>query len=110
LTDQEDLERNGQEAQPSGERAQQEEQRRPRRGGRRYGRRPKVCAFCADKSRRIDYKDPEPLRRYLTGQGKIRPRRQTGVCAKHQRRLAREVKRARHLALLPFTAEHIRSS
>jgi small subunit ribosomal protein S18 len=54
------------------------------------------------------YKDVELLRRYLTERGKIRPRRQTGLCARDQRRLATAVKRARHLALLPFTAEHLR--
>lgn len=54
------------------------------------------------------YKDVELLRRYLTERGRIRPRRQTGLCARDQRRLAVAVKRARHLALLPFTAEHAR--
>ena len=57
---------------------------------------------------KIDYKDHDMLRRYLTDRAKIRPRRQTGTCAKHQRALARAIKRARHLALLPFTGEHIR--
>jgi len=56
----------------------------------------------------IDYKDVETLRRYLTDRGKIKPRRQTGTCAKHQRKLAVAIKRARHLALLPFAAEHVR--
>lgn len=79
-----------------------------RRGGRRPGRRRKVCAFCLEKTRTIDYKDVNMLRRYLTDRSKIRSRRKTGTCAKHQRRLAIAVKRARHLALLPFTAEHIR--
>jgi small subunit ribosomal protein S18 len=78
------------------------------KGGRRMIRRSKVCAFCADGVKVIDYKQPEMLRRYLTDRGKIRPRRQTGACARHQRRLAMAVKRARHLALLPFTAEHTR--
>ncbi len=83
--------------------------RRGRRRGRRsYRRRPKVCAFCADKSATIDYKRPDQLRRYITDRGKIRPRRQTGMCAKHQRAVAIAVKRARHLALLPFTADHVR--
>lgn len=82
----------------------------PRRGRRGVGfrRKPKVCAFCADKTASIDYKRPDQLRRYLTDRGKIRPRRQTGMCAKHQRALSIAIKRARHLALLPFTAEHIR--
>jgi len=77
-------------------------------GRRRFQRRKKVCAFCLDKSRAIDYKDIGTLRRYLTDRGKIKSRRKTGTCAKHQRRLATAVKRARHLALLPFTAEHMR--
>jgi small subunit ribosomal protein S18 len=74
----------------------------------RYAPRRKVCAFCLEKTRVIDYKDVGTLRRFLTDRGKIRSRRKTGTCAKHQRRLAIAVKRARHLALLPFTAEHIR--
>lgn len=76
--------------------------------GRMAGRRNKVCNFCIDKMRRVPYRDADMLRRYLTERGKIRPRRQTGTCARHQRSLAVAVKRARHLALLPFTAEHIR--
>jgi len=56
----------------------------------------------------IDYKDVQGLRRFLSDRGKIRPRRQTGTCARHQRELAHAIKRARHLALLPFTADHIR--
>ncbi len=78
-------------------------------GAGRFGpRRSKLCNFCLDKVKEVPYKDSELLRRYLTERGKIRPRRQTGTCAKHQRSLARAVKRARHLALLPFTAEHLR--
>jgi small subunit ribosomal protein S18 len=80
----------------------------PRQGRRRFAPRRKVCAFCLEKSKKIDYKDLGTLRRYLTERGKIKSRRKTGTCAKHQRRLAVAVKRARHLALLPFTAEHIR--
>ncbi|RLC99197.1 MAG: 30S ribosomal protein S18 [Chloroflexi bacterium] len=83
-----------------------EAHRRPRRG--RYRPRPKVCAFCVDHVDHIDYKDVNTLRRYISDRGKIKPRRQTGTCAKHQRRLAVAIKRARHLALLPFTAEHVR--
>jgi small subunit ribosomal protein S18 len=81
-----------------------------RSGGyrRRYSPRRKVCAFCLEKTKVIDYKDVGTLRRFLTDRGKIRSRRKTGTCARHQRRLAIAVKRARHLALLPFTAEHIR--
>ena len=82
---------------------------RPRRQTRRRWKpRRKVCAFCLDKNRTIDYKDISTSRRFLTERGKIKSRRKTGTCAKHQRRLATAVKRARHLALLPFTAEHIR--
>jgi len=81
-----------------------------RSGSRRRSYRPrsKVCAFCVDHVKHIDYKDVETLRRYLTDRGKIKPRRQTGTCAKHQRKLAVAIKRARHLALLPFAAEHVR--
>ena len=78
---------------------------------RRHGRyvpRRKVCAFCVDHVREIDYKDVAKLRRYLSDRGKIEPRRKTGTCAKHQRFLTIALKRARHLALLPYTAEHIR--
>ena len=82
---------------------------RPRRQTRRRWKpRRKVCAFCLDKNRTIDYKDISTSRRFLTERGKIKSRRKTGTCAKHQRRLATAVKRARHLGLLPFTAEHIR--
>ena len=69
---------------------------------RRYAPRPKICQFCADKNATIDYKQSDFLRRFVTEEGKIRPRRQTGTCAKHQRELATAIKRARHLALLPF--------
>jgi small subunit ribosomal protein S18 len=81
---------------------------RPRRrgGGGRFGRR-RVCSFCVDKVEYIDYKDPSRLRRYISDRGKIEPRRKTGTCARHQRMLTLALKRARHLALLPFTAEHI---
>jgi small subunit ribosomal protein S18 len=85
---------------------------RPRRrgpGGGRFGRR-RVCAFCVDKATTIDYKEPSRLRRYISDRGKIEPRRKTGTCAWHQRMLTTALKRARHLALLPFTAEHIRVS
>jgi small subunit ribosomal protein S18 len=75
---------------------------------RRFIPRRKVCAFCTDKVNVIDYKRPDLLRRFLTDRGKIKPRRRTGTCAKHQRRLAVAIKRARHLALLPYVAEHLR--
>ncbi len=67
-----------------------------------------VCAFCAAKVETIDYKNPVMLRRYISDRGKIEPKRRTGTCAKHQRALAVAVKRARHLALLPYTPDHIR--
>lgn len=68
-------------------------------------RRKKVCQFCADKEKKIDYKDVETLKKYATERGKILPRRVTGTCAMHQRAVAREIKRARVVALLPFDAE-----
>jgi small subunit ribosomal protein S18 len=71
--------------------------------GRRYYSRPKSCQFCGDKSSSIDYKKADMLRRYISDDGRIRPRRQTGTCARHQRVLAGAIKRARHIALLPFT-------
>ncbi len=74
-------------------------------GGKRFYSHPRVCQFCTDKSVTIDYKQGELLRRFVSEDGKIRPRRQTGTCAKHQRELAVAIKRARHLALLPFTSE-----
>jgi len=76
-----------------------------RRKGRRFAPRRKVCFFCTENRDHIDYKDVDLLQRFVSDRGKIRPRRQTGTCAKHQRRLAAAVKRARHIALLPFVAE-----
>jgi small subunit ribosomal protein S18 len=67
-----------------------------------YGRRRRTCYFCEEGIDQIDYKDIETLQQFLTDRGKIRSRRQTSTCAQHQRQLARAVKRARHLALLPF--------
>ena len=71
------------------------------------GRRPrrKVCSFCVDKVEHIDYKDVAKLRRFVTERGKILPRRISGNCAKHQRQVTVAIKRARKIALLPFTAE-----
>lgn len=71
------------------------------------GRRPKkkVCAFCVDKVESIDYKDVSKLRKYISERGKILPRRISGNCAKHQRQLTVAIKRARNIALLPFTTE-----
>ena len=65
----------------------------------------KVCSFCVDKVEVIDYKDVNKLRKYITEKGKILPSRQTGVCAKHQRELAKAIKRARVMGLLPFKGE-----
>ena len=70
---------------------------------KRFGRR-KVCRFCADSSLVIDYKDPRTLRLFTTEMGKIVPRRTSGCCALHQRKLTRAIKQARHIALLPFAA------
>jgi small subunit ribosomal protein S18 len=77
-------------------------------GGRKFTPRRKVCQFCADKIKVVDYKDLGRLRRFLSERGKIEPRRKTGTCAAHQRSLNVALKRARQLAMLPFTAEHIR--
>src|ERR1700716_3914542 len=81
---------------------------RPRFGGPRRPRR-KVCAFCVDKVKKIDFKEVGRIRRYISDRGKIDPRRKSGTCAKHQRMLTAALKRARHMALLPYTAEHVRS-
>jgi len=67
--------------------------------------RKRVCSFCVDKTAVIDYKDTQRLRRYITERGKILPRRVTGNCAHHQRMLTTAIKRARNIALLPFTVE-----
>ena len=71
-------------------------------------RRRKVCAFGADKSKTIDYKEVNRLRRYISERAKIEPRRKTGTCAQHQRALAVALKRARHVALLPYAPQHMR--
>jgi small subunit ribosomal protein S18 len=72
-------------------------------------RRPrKSCALCADKTVQIDYKEVNRLRRYLSERAKIEPRRKTGTCAGHQRELAVALKRARHVALLPYAPQHLR--
>ena len=68
----------------------------------------RVCIFCAENSKQIDYKQTDTLKRFLTERGQIRPRRKTNLCTKHQRRLSTAVKRARFMALLPYTGEHIR--
>jgi small subunit ribosomal protein S18 len=83
---------------------------RPKSANRRqFMSRPKVCAFCTDAIRTPDYKDAKRLQRFVSEQGKILPRRRTGTCAKHQRGLTVAVKRARHIALLPFVAAHTRN-
>lgn len=79
------------------------ESRRPM-GGARKGRR-KVCSFCVDRADYIDYKDVAKIRRFISERGKILPRRVTGTCAQHQRHLTVAIKRARHLALLPFSSD-----
>ena len=81
---------------------------RRRFGGQRFYSRPRECQFCTDKEIVIDYKNISLLQRFVTDEGKIRPRRQTGTCAKHQRQVARAIKRARHLAMLPFAGEVLR--
>lgn len=75
---------------------------------RRFYAQPRVCQFCTDPTIVIDYKNVDLLRRYITENGNIRPRRQTGACARHQRKVATAVKRARHLALLHFKGEALR--
>lgn len=75
---------------------------------RRTYRRRKICKFCADSSLKIDYKDPRTLRMFTTERGKIIPRRISGNCAKHQRMLTLAIKRARIMALLPFTTSVVR--
>lgn len=65
----------------------------------------KVCIYCADKIEKLDYKDVARLRKYISERGKILPKRMTGGCSKHQRNVTIAIKRARHLALLPFMGE-----
>ena len=84
-----------------------EGEERPRRRG---GRRRRVCIMCADHIKFVDYKNVSFLRRFVSDRARIETRRKTSACAKHQRALASAIKRARHLALLPYTAEHIRVS
>jgi small subunit ribosomal protein S18 len=82
--------------------------RRPSRG--KYVPKRKICFFCRDKVVAIDYKDVAKLRPYITDRGKISPRRKSGTCARHQRMLAIAIKRARHLALLPFVGSHMQKT
>ncbi len=81
-----------------------------RRNNRRYVRRRKVCSFCVDHVKYIDWKDVDTLKRYIMPNGSIRGRHKTGTCAKHQRQLATAIKRARFMALLPYTTAHVRIS
>jgi small subunit ribosomal protein S18 len=85
----------------------------PRPGGRPGGRprgrfvpRRRVCTFCVEHIKMIDYKDIEKIRRFVSDRAKIEPRRRSGVCAKHQRALRIAIQRARHIALIPFVAHH----
>jgi small subunit ribosomal protein S18 len=102
---------------PMGDRPPRRDDRGPRGGDgdddrprRRTGRRRRVCIMCADHIRVVDYKNVSFLRRFISDRARIETRRRTSACAKHQRALARAIKRARHLALLPYTPEHIRVS
>ena len=76
-----------------------------REGGRRFYPRRRVCIFCADKDAVMDYKQPETLRRFISERARIEPRRKTSTCSRHQRALAREIKRARQAGLIPFTTD-----
>ncbi len=95
---------------------QQQQQQKPERSERperperserpaRDRRRRKVCQFCVDKVEHIDYKDTARLRKYVSDRAKILPRRMTGTCAMHQRQLTEAIKRARHVALMPYTSD-----
>ena len=79
--------------------------RRKTEGARNYVPKPRICPFCAEGAG-IDYKDASRLSRYVSGRGKIESRRRTRACAKHQRKLAQAIKRARFLALLPYAPSH----
>ncbi|RLL53673.1 30S ribosomal protein S18 [Mariprofundus sp. EBB-1] len=101
-----------QSARPQGDRPQGDRPQRPQRpqrsggAGGRFQRRRKFCKFCADTTILIDHKDPDMLRGFITERYKILPSRVTGTCAKHQRFLTTAIKRARVLALVPFTPLH----
>ena len=82
-----------------------EKERTERDDRRNRKSRKKVCAFCMDKIENIDYKDVPRLKRYLSDRAKIIPRRVTGTCARHQRQLTVAVKRARHVAFLPYVGD-----
>ena len=87
------------------EKETRDRQDRPERPNMRDRRRRKVCQFCVDKVEAIDYKDTAKLRKYISERAKLLPRRMTGTCAMHQRPLTEAIKRARHIALLPYTVE-----
>ena len=90
-----------------------DDDRRERRGGgggRGGPRRPRGCEFCRNKTDVVDYKDANLLKRYIAERGKIEPRRKVGTCARHQRVVSQAIKRARQIALLPYTSEHVRVS
>ena len=80
--------------------------KKKRRAKSRMFLRQRVCRFCADAQLPIDYKDVKTLRIFLTERSKIIPRRISGNCAKHQRKITLQIKRARHIALLPYTSQH----
>jgi small subunit ribosomal protein S18 len=90
------------------ERSRSRDKNRRRGNFGRRGRRPKVCPFCAGEQEITDYRDARMLRRFISDTAKILPRRRTGVCAKHQRRLATTIKRARMLAIIPITEKLVR--
>ncbi len=81
--------------------------KKARKGKKQMFQRRKVCRFCADKNVTISYKDVKTLRLFITETGKLTPRRISGTCAKHQRPLSLEIKRARHLAMLPYAPSHV---
>ncbi len=81
--------------------------KKARKGKKRMFQRRKVCRFCADKKLALDYKESKTLRLFISETGKVTPRRISGTCAKHQRKLAVEIKRARQIALLPYAAKHV---
>ena len=96
--------------QPMVARNRPQSQLRRRRGRPRFFSRRKVCSFCVDHVSHIDYKDVPRLRRYISERSRMDPRRKTGTCARHQRFLTTAIKRARHVALIPFTQGQIRTS
>jgi small subunit ribosomal protein S18 len=89
---------------PKGKQQQQSTRRRPQTGGGPGGGRRKSCYFCKEKIDEVDYKNHSQLRRYISEKGKIRSRRMTGACRRHQEQIAVAVKRAREMALLPYVS------